>query len=282
MSGTCQKPPANTTYNGTAFACSPGFYNISGKCTVCQGDQIYNTSSKTCVCPPKTTLKNGRCQIVGPPPPPTGSCPSNASPKGGSCTCNQGFYNISGTCIACPQGTSFNGSVCSCPPNTYLSGNACVACPGGSTSNGVTCICPTGQTFINNTCKPTTTNTTNTTNPPGTKITATIVGYQKFPGYIVVRVALSYIPPALLADNCAACSNLLNVNFTGGTAKPVSIKFSFSPPNIINIFFAFNTSAAQPFTGTVKLQPSTFLNAFDISDTLNLNITSAIISSAKG
>jgi hypothetical protein len=268
------------TYNGTAFVCSTGLYNISGRCTVCTGDQVYNQTTRTCVCPAGTTLRNNRCQ-KNPTTPNVTNCGANSYFNGRTCVCNNGYYNISNSCTTCPQRAYFNGLTCVCPQNMFISNNVCTSCPQGATYNGNTCVCPFGQTYINNTCRAsTTTNNTNTTT--GNRVTLTVQGYMRLTGYIVARVAVSYIPPAYLANNCAACSNLLNVTVTGGAVRPSQIAFGFTAPNIINIFFGFNFPTPQPFTATVRLISNNFYNGYTLPDPLNLNITNAVISSATG
>lgn len=282
VSGTCQRPPTNMTYNGTAFVCSTGLYNISGRCTVCTGDQVYNQTTRTCACPAGTTLRNGRCQRTQTTPNIT-NCATNSYFNGRACTCNPGYYNISGSCSTCPQGASYNGITCVCPQNSFLSNNVCTYCPQGASYNGNTCICPAGQTYVNNTCTRTTTNNTNTnTTTGGNRVTLSVAGYMRFTGYIVARIAVSYIPPAYLANNCAACSNLLSVNITGGAVRPSTIAFSFTSPNIINIFFGFNYPTPQPFTATVRVISNNFYSGYTLPDPLNLNITNAVIASATG
>lgn len=282
VSGTCQRPPTNMTYNGTGFVCSTGLYNISGRCSVCTGDQVYNQTTRTCACPAGTTLRNGRCQrtqVI--PTPNTTRCSSNEYFNGRVCVCNPGLVNISGSCGSCPQSTYFNGLSCVCPQNTFLRENACTSCPQGATYNGNTCICPSGQTYDNssNICRST---STNPTTPGGNSVSLNVVGYMRFTGYLVARVSVSYIPPAYLSNNCAACSNLLNVTITGGTSRPVSTAFSFTSPNIINIFFGFNTPVPQPFTASVRVNPTTFYSGYNIANVLSLNVTNAIINAATG
>lgn len=249
---------------------------------MCTGDQVYNQTTRICVCPNGTTLRNGRCQKNQVTPVPNVTrCSTNQYFNGRICVCNPGFMNISGACGTCPQGTYFNGLACLCPQNTFLVNNVCISCPQGATYSGNTCICPLGQTYINNTCRSTTITPNNTTpvNPSNT-VSLNLLGYLRFTGYIAARISLSYIPPAYLSNNCAACSNLLNVTITGGVSRPLSTAFSFTSPNVINVFFAFNTPVPQPFTAAVGMVPNNFYTGYNISSILNLNVTNAVIASA--
>lgn len=128
----------------------------------------------TCICAQNFTMVNNVCQ------PMASRCPANSTLIRGACTCNSGFFNISGACQQCPIGSSwssqtqrcvfvcgvnavYNESAQSCQcrsgfgldasENCVICGNGfspingyCVTCPNNAVYNATSqqCACRTG------------------------------------------------------------------------------------------------------------------------------------------
>ena len=111
-------------------------------------------------------------------------CQANSSWQSGSCQCNQGYYNISGTCQQCPAGTVFTtgqcvsvcsansawvGGKCTCNQDYYNISGQCKQCPTGTIYKDGSCvpICPTNSQLVGGkcVCNPGLVNTSGTCQP---------------------------------------------------------------------------------------------------------------------
>jgi len=167
----------NVIQNGTACICSPGTYNISGKCQSCLSGFSFNGTqcAQTPQCPANSALAANNTQCVCN----SGfmnisgvctQCQSNqyyntqlqtcsctmmnqvVNPSG-ICICQSGYYNVSNFCIQCPDGTVYLNGVCaptSCPENQVLNNGKCV-CDSYSVKKGSACQKCAAGTFPNTT-----------------------------------------------------------------------------------------------------------------------------------
>lgn len=145
-----------TALNATCTRCTPGQFSPTGAtvCSACTAGTFSSSAAGDCL-----------------------PCESNAfsTIQSTACTCNQGYYRLSGQCAACSPGsfsTSREASACtsclpgaystalaspqdsclSCPNGTYASSSgssACLACQAGSfaSSQGVTTCLPCSDGF---------------------------------------------------------------------------------------------------------------------------------------
>ncbi len=119
-------------------------------CIACTGGQIWNATSKTCICPAEKPNWNGSTCIAC-----TGGQVWDATSKTCICPAEKPNWNGS-TCIACTGGQVWNATskTCVCPtdkPN--WNGSTCIACTGGQVWNATskTCVCPTDKPNWNGT-----------------------------------------------------------------------------------------------------------------------------------
>jgi len=116
-------------------------------------DNSQDNGLGTCICLQNFTLVNNVCQPLTP------KCPANSTLVRGTCSCNSGFYNISGTCSQCPVSSYWSSQAKKCVficgvnavYNETAKGGQCIAGFGLDASENCV-ICGNGFSPINGYC----------------------------------------------------------------------------------------------------------------------------------
>jgi hypothetical protein len=97
--------PQNSYWNGQQCLCISGYTLINNICTYNQTDcqaNAYNNGLGACICQQGYYNISGTCRNIQ-------SCPLNSTLQAnGSCLCNQGYLNISNYCLKCQPGQYYD------------------------------------------------------------------------------------------------------------------------------------------------------------------------------
>ena len=225
INGYCQICTQNSTWNGSACACNPGYVPSTGLCMQnCTGNTFWN--GFTCQCNPGYYIITGTCQLCD-----FNSVYSNTQL---TCVCKDGYFGTwnqcsrcdsscarcsgpgSNQCLTCPSGSSFTSGYCKivCSAGTYINNlNQCTPCDSSCATcsgpgNNLCSSCGTGFTLTNGYCKA---NTPVVPVVPGVTSAISLKGYTLGSGKIYQGVALNLMPTAILTAGCSVCDNLFSI-----------------------------------------------------------------------
>ncbi|CAG9330192.1 unnamed protein product [Blepharisma stoltei] len=137
--------PANSSLNGNACQCNPGYnYNSSKTCSAA-------CSSNCATCGTNPNSCNTCTDPVHMSAAPTCQCPAYSTLTAGICVCNPGYYYSSASCSQC----SWQCATCGTDPNTcntcidtiHMSAPPACQCPAYSTLTASTCVCNPGYYY---------------------------------------------------------------------------------------------------------------------------------------
>ena len=207
INGYCQICTQNSTWNGSACACNPGYVPSNGLCIQnCTGNTFWN--GFTCQCNPGYYIITGTCQLCD-----FNSVYSNTQL---TCVCKDGYFGTWNQCSTCPSGSSFTSGYCKivCSAGTYINNlNQCTPCDSSCATcsgpgNNLCSSCGTGFTLTNGYCKA---NTPVVPVVPGVTSAISLKGYTLGSGKIYQGVALNLMPTAILTAGCSVCDNLFSI-----------------------------------------------------------------------
>lgn len=100
-------------------------------------------------------------------------------------------------------------------------------------------------------------------------------------GKITVGLRLNYIPPELLANNCASCSNIIKVNqISGNSVGQVTVNYIPNSQYSYNVVLDFGAQEPIPaFKIAAAINPAmaSFYQGIDTSQVVELNIDPSLL-----
>jgi len=281
--GLCiQNCTANTYWNGIACQCNSGYYIIGGTCQRCDVNSYYSNTQFTCVCNNGYFGTWNQCSKCD------SSCATCSGAGTNQClTCPTNYLLISGYCkISCSAGTYIN-SLNQCSPCD----SSCTACSGPG--NNLCTSCGTGLTLTNGYCVAT---PTPTPTPTGVTSAISLRGYVLGVNTIYQGVAVSLLPTAILSGGCSICNNLFTINvnsqfatittaqqYISNTQYWFVITFSFPGASTVPTFqytIAINPTQASYFTSADMAQSLT--GSFSQSQFNTASTTPTLLTAANG